>query len=67
MLCADHHMHWGGKTAGPISDLKLEWQEPFLETSEFLNLELGVRENRSDVSQPSATFPLLFYPLFIRL
>lgn len=42
-------MHQAKHMVRSRSDLKLDWQYSGFEISEFLNVELGVRENRSDL------------------
>lgn len=48
-LCAELQMHQAKHMVRSRSDLKLDCQYSGFEISEFLNLELGVRENRSDL------------------
>lgn len=42
-------MHQAKNIVRSRSDLKLKGQYSFFEISEILNMELGVRENRSDL------------------
>jgi len=58
---------WAPRAPGMRSDLGLEWQQPAPETSGMLSLQLGLRENTSDLSQSSTTFPSSLHPLFTRL